>query len=299
MDAITSGAVVAFLAGIALSIIGPEVPPGIGWGVFAIAGVLGAASLVRHRGTRLTPAIGIIVSAIALIGFVLWYIHDQNLSKPSTATTAGTPTGRTSPIRAEVSEAQFAELTQLSNFIGKDENGLRDTFDFMQVLHRNIAVQSIRIRFRNAGKLDEFLYNNYTEGDGSWIFIAMPGKYHVTPSGVHVDAGPRDVCFLVTTAQYQSAQRTISEFINSPLIPESIRDDLKSYKHVVDSDYERMAYTLDKFMKQGDDFFLKSQDYGGPYYGVIQSDYFSSSFTLLKSKADVVVRDIAKYLGTN
>ncbi len=294
LDTLISSTAILGLAEIAMNIVGNQVPVWIGWVLLAIAGVLGAFKLIRYRGKSLIPAIGIIMSTVALIGFTVWYIRDTQSAK----TAEKAPSPAATSIRPEVSQAQFTKLTELSRFIGKDENELRQEFDFMTILQKNIAVNSIRIRLRSEGKLKDFKWNNYTEGDGSWIFAAMPGKYRVTPSGVQVDDGPQDVCYLVTTAKYQSAQRNIGNFINSPLIPESIKTVAKDYKQTVDKNFEQMAYTLDKFMKQGDDFFLKSQDYGGQYYGVIQSDYFSH-FVQLKLKADAVVQEIAKYLRTN
>jgi hypothetical protein len=126
----------------------------------------------------------------------------------------------------------------------------------------------------------------------------MEGKYHMTPGGPHVDEGPHDVCFLVTTARYQEAQRTLSNFVNSPLIPESVKERLLAYRVAVNNDFELMIKTLDRFMNAGDDFFLKSEDYGQPKFnGVIQREYFSL-FVQLKPKADDVSHELAKYLGT-
>lgn len=244
---------------------------------------------VARRPTMLW--IGVMTFGFLVYSVGAWFFYVTHRPQEIAGPVVDTP-------RPEVSQAQFAELRQLSDFIGRDENELREAFDFMVILQKNIAVQNIRIGLRHTGKLNTFKYNNHVEGDGSFIMLAMEGKYHMTPSGPHIDEGPHDVCYLITTTRYQEAQRTIGRFLNSPLIATTIKQTLREYKTTVDNNFELMTRTLNKFMNRGDDFFLKSQEYGGQYYGVIQTDYFSS-FQLLKPKADAVVQGIAKYLKTN
>jgi hypothetical protein len=237
-----------------------------------------------------------------VIGFVIFSVsaialYRMRAESPSPTAATQNDVAPKEP-RSQVSEAQFKELTKLSDFIGKDENELRETFDVAGILRKNIGVQSIRINLRKAGQYNTFFYNQYTEGDGSWIWLAMEGKYHMTPSGPHSDDGPHDVVYLVTTIRYQFAQREIAAYLNSPLITDSIKLPLTEYKKLVDIDFELMIRTLNKYLNAGDDYFLRSQEYGGPFYAVINNDYFSN-FQQLKPKASQVMQEISKQLLTN
>jgi hypothetical protein len=249
------------------------------------------------KGRLFTPIVGMIVGAVILAAsFIWWYQEKDKPAVTSHKVIESAPVA--APPNPEASRDQFVALRNLSAFIAADENELREAFDFRNTLTKNISVQNIRIGFRNSGKLKDFLYTNYTEGDGTIIWWAAEGKYHMTPGGPHVDAGPRDVFFLVTTQKYQLAEKQLIAFINSPLIPESIKIPLKEYKTIVDNDFELMIRTLNTYSNQGDDFFLKSQEYGGKFYGVI-NNAFVVAFTPLKPSADRVAKEIARYLKTD
>ncbi len=281
------GAVISFMMGIGVAVFDYE--------------FLSEQSAI-HRRSMMIPIIGMVISALAFISFAIWWNYGKEkqsevgqISKIPADAPASTALKEPNP---QVFQVQFAKIKQLSDFIGKDEDSLRKDFDFWNILSKNISVQNIRIRLRNEGRLETFKYNFYTEGDGSFIMLAMEGKYHFTPTGPHIDEGPHDVLFLVTTKKYQDSQNEIIGYINSPLIPESIKTPLAEYKKIVDQNFELMIRVLNKRMNEGDDFFIKSQDYGGPYYGIINNDY-AEAFNFLKPKADVVVLEIAKYLKTN
>lgn len=263
----------------------------IGWGLFP-----------NHDHFPRGPTALLLISIALMVGAIAWFKDSGFVPPPVAAAVAALPASPppASPAlipRPEVSRAQFEELMRLSEFIGADENKLRQTFDVMGILKRNIYIQTIRIKLRASGR-QGFDYNHYADGDGSIIWLAMEGKYHFTPSGPYVDEGPHDVLFLITSAKYQVAQRQLSDFLNSPLIPEAVKLPLTEYRKVVNENFELMIRTLNKYMNQSDDFFLKADEQGGPFYAAINNGYFSK-FTNLKPKADEVAKQIARYLGTS
>jgi hypothetical protein len=79
-----------------------------------------------------------------------------------------------------VRQAQLAEIKALAEMLDKDEMGLREMFDMPAILAKNIDLQTIRIGFVQSGKFTEFKYNNYAEGDGSFIMLAVEDKYRAT-----------------------------------------------------------------------------------------------------------------------
>ena len=99
--------------------------------------------------------------------------------------------------------------------------------------------------FIKSGKEEDFLYSNYTD-NGSWIMWAKEGHYTTGPSGVHVDAGPKDVLYLVTTTKFQIAQKRLVDFMNSALLPESIKKEIAGFNDTINKDTELMMRILDE-----------------------------------------------------
>jgi hypothetical protein len=131
-----------------------------------------------------------------------------------------------------ISQAQFEKISQLEEFIGgRDEWALRSLFDLPSVLQKNINTQVIRICFIKSGHEKDFLYSNYTD-NRSWIMWAKERHYSTGPSGANVDAGRKDVLFLVTTTKIQEAQRKLIEFMNSSLIQHSINVEISAFNDV-------------------------------------------------------------------
>jgi hypothetical protein len=191
-----------------------------------------------------------------------------------------------------VSQAQFAKVAELESFLGgKDENGIRQIFDIPNILQKNIDTQLIRMGFVESGKEKQFFYTDYSDNKNV-IFWAKEGHFSVGPSGVHVDAGPRDVLFLVTTSKFQDAQAKIIGFLNSALIPNSIKEPLKVFNDVVNKIPELMMNILDERMHQDEKFFIYNMEMRTPFYGVIVSE-FATKTPHLKPPADLVLTAIA------
>jgi len=192
-----------------------------------------------------------------------------------------------------VSQAQFAKVAELESFLGgKDEDGLRQTFDIQEILQKNINTQLIRMEFLKAGKENQFFYSNYSD-NGSVIVWVKEGHFSTGPSGVHVDAGPKDVLFLVTTSKFQDAQEKIIGFLNSALIPDSIKEPLKAFGDVVNKIPELMMWILDERMHQDENFFIYNMQMGTPFYGVIVSEFAVKTPHLKPPPADAVLAAIA------
>lgn len=128
--------------------------------------------------------------------------------------------------------------------------------------------------------------------------LAMEGKYHSTPSGPSIDEGPRDVLYLITTAKYQNAQKRINNFLNSALVPDSIKAPLVEFNKTIGVDIEIMTRALNARMNENDDYFLKYNEIGSKYYKVLNHDYVTR-FVSIKPKADAVLSAISRHWRTN
>jgi len=231
-------------------------------------------------------SIAAIFAALAF-GSLIWVLDYLKVRERLGIESEGqTETGRL------VSQAQFAKVAELESFLGsKDENGLRQVFDIPNILQKNINTQIARIGFVKSGKEQEFFYTNYTD-NGNFIFWAKEGHYSIGPSGVRVDAGPKDVLYLVTTSKFQEAQAKLIGFLNSALIPDSIKEPLKAFSDVVNKIPELMMSILDERMHQDENFFIYHMQLGTPFYGVIVSE-FATKTPHLKPPADLVLAAIS------
>lgn len=191
-----------------------------------------------------------------------------------------------------VSQAQFAKMAEVEAFFGgKEEGDLRELFDLPTILNKNIEAQIVRMRFIKAGRESEFFYSNYTD-NGQWIMWAKEGHVTTGPSGVHLNAGPKDVLHLVTTAKFQLAKRRIVEFANSAFVPESVKVQIKSFDAVIDRDTELMIRVLDERMHEDENYFFLYLDMQSRYYGVIVSD-FATRVEHLKPPAEQILLAVA------
>ena len=203
---------------------------------------------------------------------------------------------KTSPSQVSVNNERLAVLNSLQLIFGREEFPLRIVFDIPNTLQKNIDIEKSRITLTNAGKLDDFKYNNFTEGDGGFIWSARAGTYHFLPSGgPGIDAGPRDIVFLVTTKRYQDAMKTLDDVTNSVLVPKELGSKISEFKSIVNINLSNMTEILNSASHQGDDLFLKNDVEGTIYYKNINNAYWQK-FTPLKPKADEIIDLIREYL---
>jgi hypothetical protein len=191
-----------------------------------------------------------------------------------------------------VSQAQFAKISEIESFFGgKDESGLRQVFDIPNILRKNIDTQLVRMNFTKSGRDKDFFYTNYSD-NGTVIFWAKADHFSIGPSGVHVEAGPKDVLFLVTTSKFQDAQSKLIGLLNSALVPDSIKVPLAAFQDVINKITELMMSILDERMHEDENYFIHNMDMGTPSYGVIVSD-FARKTPHLKPQADLVLAAIS------
>ncbi len=226
--------------------------------------------------------------------WVLDYLKVREALGIETKTTV-TPHVEAHPL---VLQAQFEKIKKVESFFGgKDEMGLRNIFDLPNILTKNIGTQNIRINFIRLGKEKEFFYNNYSD-NGSFIFLAKEGHFTTGPSGVHVEAGPKDVLFLVTTEKFQAGKKQLIEFMNSALIPQNIKVELSAFDEVLNQDTQLMIHVMDERMHQDENYFIHNMDMGTSFYGVIVTDY-ARRIIPLKPVADRVLSAITSIWKIN
>jgi hypothetical protein len=278
-----------FFASLAVTTLGGEWGAYIGVAGMAVFGAHGILSAIQNNKVRtMVMVAGLIASGSVFIALAAFY------AKPTWFGLSEMPKSASIPPETErlVSQAQFAKVAELEKFLGnKDENDLRVTFDLPNILQKNIDTQIERMKFIKSGRESDFYYNNYSD-NGTFIFWVKDGHFTKGPSGVHIEAGPQDVLFLVTTTKYQNAQKRLVEFMNSALIPESIKKEVRAFNDVLQHDTELMMKVLDKRMHEDENYFWRNMDMKSQYYGVIVTE-FADSMTHLQPAGKKVIDAIA------
>jgi hypothetical protein len=267
---------------------------GVGLSWLTYSAIL-AIQEMTHMKLHYGPLGLIILGAVCIAGGIFWHIsrlerrpevEKSPVAKEQPQETVHPETGRL------VSQAQFTKVTELEKFFGgKEEYDLRVLFDLPFILDKNIQTQLIRMSLIKAGREKEFFYNNYSD-NGSFIFWAKEGYFKTDASGVQVFSGPKDVHYLVTTTKFQTAQRKLVEFMNSALIPESIKHEVSKFNATIHKNTELMTSILDARLNQDDRYFTHYNDMSGPFYAVISND-FADKIIHLKPQADRILAAIA------
>jgi hypothetical protein len=187
-----------------------------------------------------------------------------------------------------VSQAQFAKVAELESFLGgKNENDLRQLFDLDAILQNNIAVQAKRFGMALTGHYAEFKYKN------PMIFWAKEGHYSVGPNGVNVSNGVEDVLFIEITPKYEASTKKLTEYLNSALVPGSIKKPVKEFQDAINQYNEKILHVLDAWAHEDANYFFQNMNMGSRYYGVIQSD-LAKQVSPLEKPADRVLSAIAE-----
>lgn len=214
----------------------------------------------RGRKARMLSLFGMIVCIIGFAGFAITYFWPASPVQPLIEQTDNSKTP------SYVASAQFEELKKVETFFGeRDELKLRELFDLTAIFKKNIDVQITRIKYIKSGHDSDFYYNNYTD-NGIFIVWAKEGHYAVSQSGVNINAGPKDVLYLVTTSKFQSAQERINNFISSALIPDNIKNAIKDFNSALNKQPETMLQILDERMHEDEEYFISHLAVGSKYY---------------------------------
>jgi hypothetical protein len=220
----------------------------------------------------LWPGVLIIFGFATLIGGAVLAIQFWRPPSPS-------PT----ELHPVVFDAQFREIRELQDFVGKEEVGLRIEFDIPDILIKNITLQQIRINFFRSGNNGEFPYGLYAENNNYMVWV-KEGHYNADrglinlgestdKNGVGIVEGQKDVLYLITTKKHQEALSRLDRFLNSLFIPTSIKEPTAALKKVVAKDMELMFIVLDEKMHEDERFFLNYSVQNSPYTNAISNEY--------------------------
>lgn len=190
--------------------------------------------------------------------------------------------------------AQLKELQELDDFIGKkDENALRETFDFYNILKFNIKIarRGLAPKLVTPEESDEI--DKFFEGGRSIINL----KY------VKVDANdparmqliPGKIGLLNISKKYIESRRLLVQFYSSSQLPVEIVNTLKDFDKAIKDNTNLMIEVLNERLADNIENIFGDDKDSSPCFNGTSRPYWSS-FIQLRPKAEAVSIAIRDYL---
>lgn len=189
-----------------------------------------------------------------------------------------------------------AELNEVNDFIcKKDENDLRNEFDFPDMLNyniefakRNIAPQLVS---RDASaQIDAFFLNGQARLDMRYA------KVTVVNNRAQVDWIPGNIGVINTTQKYAENRKQLATLISSASLPTEVTAALKLLDDAIEKDSTTLIESLNQSLKSDPRNILENSVYGSNWYGSASGLYWRQ-FIPLRPSADVVTLAVRKAMG--
>jgi hypothetical protein len=246
-------------------------------GCFFAAGAISAATIFPLFWNYTEGSHTVRITALALVGALIFgglgVALDWVNKKQEGAQQSGP-----NPL---VAGPQFEEIQSLQKFLaGKDENGLRQLFDFQSMLALNIQMFKDKVPFIQQGKPDDFSTGPYLQPPWQQSLASTKiGRWTITPGGPRIEGDADQIVLIVFTQKYQIAVAELIKFQNSGLLPNQIIEPIAKLAEAVNNNAELMLLTLNEKFREDFQFFTRHDEYVPPYryYGVVASTYLVSS----------------------
>lgn len=201
------------------------------------------------------------------------------------------PPPRTSPLFS----AQFKMLQSIDDFVArKDENELRETFDFPNMLKYNIKLAK-SFEFPNlasseVAEVDAFFKGGQGRLDLRYLSVSPPDTRK------KVSRIPGKIGMVNTSVKYINSRHMLMEFYSSSQLPSKIAAGLKALDKAVDDNMTLMIESLNESLRSDPRNISENDDGSSNFYASAYNLYWTK-FIPLKEKADAVSSAIREYLG--
>jgi hypothetical protein len=196
-----------------------------------------------------------------------------------------------------LAEAQFAELRDIENFIGKkDERALRTVFDLPDMLNFNIrfAKNQIDASKTSQSECDEM---NAFFMDGNAKISANYGKLSRPHGGaVLYEKIPGEIAMINVSKKHMDAFKKLQEMASSSLLPSDVITALQSLAKTIEDNCELMFEVFNERYSVNHNNLFKDDDPESTRHGAISSPYWEK-FSPLKPKTEAISAAIKKHLG--
>ena len=213
---------------------------------------------------------------------------DAFINKPPPPPTAPAP----EPPHPALFESQLAELREIEEFVGrKDENELRETFDFLRMLNSNVRLVRRSITGNAEPDVDEVF-----EGGASRVKLPNVKMLPNPEGGIHsFEFIPGRVAMVNLSKRHLENERKLKRFIDSAQVPRDVVEALKKIAAAVEKNVEAMIDLLDEALQASPENFIHHDKPKETRAGWINNQYWRR-FENLKPLAAEVSEAIRRHL---
>src|SRR6266446_372229 len=196
-----------------------------------------------------------------------------------------------------LSPVQVEAVKEVSRFIDRDENGLRELFDFPSMIATNFDLVRLKIiSFRKIGNTS-FDLTPYLKNGGTVMLdteIAGGNLRHQGGGGIY-NPDPNQVALIILPPKYSESKKVLLRYENSSELPSTVISAVKDFDAAVHENAKTLVRVLNDALKQSPDNYLHANDAGSPYFFAVNHMYLKR-FIELRPKADKVRDAIRKSL---
>lgn len=292
-----AAAVVGILLTIAFSAVGytPAEFRLARWCLVISALVLGGVDIVWQFTTSMPwwwrGIVGISVGGLIFIGLpegLRWIARRQQQAKLPVATGKSTNS---------LIDPQLKLLESIDEFIAtKDEGGLRELFDFPNLLKYNILFARRNLFPGTVSASQSEDIDRYFTGGQARLDIRYARMANVN-NRLEVEWLPGRIGVINTSVKYNESRHKLVELYSSANVPATVSVALKELDDVVEKDSILMIESLNDSMSTDPRYISENDRYGSRFYGSASGAYWTR-FISLGPKGDAVRLYLRDYLNT-
>jgi hypothetical protein len=193
-------------------------------------------------------------------------------------------------------EAQFSELHQIDDFIGrKTETALRETFDLPKMLKFNIRLTRRTLAPQLVSPSESEELDAYFRG-GQALVDARFVRVTRTNNKVRADFIPGKIGILNLSTKYLTNRAQLAKYYSSPLLPSGVIESLKMFDKALQDNSTLMLESLNDSLASDPRNIFENDNESSNWWSSATNLYWQH-FIQLKPKADKVNTAIRSALG--
>ncbi len=192
------------------------------------------------------------------------------------------------PSQSEI--AQNDEIKNLEQFvIAKNENELRQTFGFPEMMNINITMIAHKVSYIRQVGGRAFDLTPYISGGREMLFNSDVAGNTLSRQGggFRLDPDPNRVPLIVLPEEYSASLKLLNKYIDSDELPSAIVSQIKEFETAITDNAELLLRVLDETLRDHPDYYINYNDINSLHWHEIDNAYFGR-FTMLKPKAQKI-----------
>src|ERR1700722_470288 len=145
----------------------------------------------------------------------------------------------------EVFSSQFKELQRVTDLLGgKDENALRETFDFLRFTICNLKYANANVAPDTMTPAEWDEIKQFSDGANVQVYNKYAHIVRPNGGGFRVDPIPGVVGPRILSKKYLVAKQVLLPFETSPQMPTVVQDSIKAFDKTVDDDRDLLIEVI-------------------------------------------------------